>query len=515
MTSADKRGILGHVVSVAGFFGVVRVAGFVEEQVLAFFFGAGAVLDAYFVALSVPMTLFFIVTGLVNPTILPMFVRRTLQGDERGAWGQLTTFGAVFTGFLLVAVAAGTIWPGHVVRIIAPGFDEPTQALCARLTALLLPSALFLGLIPLTTAALNAQRRFLIIPLAELIAKGALIAALAGFARSLGIHAAVAGFAAGTAGMLAVHIVALRRRGMFRAGGMAFRDPDFRMVAFAMLAPGTGALVSRLGGIIENAACSTLEPGAVTALELARKLVNLPLLIIPFACSTVLFTYFAEYRSRKDPEASARLLGAGLRTMIFIFLPLVVLTILLARPLTAVAFQRGNFDTEATHLTAYALMWLAPSMFFFAVETLLIRYFFSQERFWSPVGIGIGCVIFKVALIVAFVGSHGLAAVAGAVVAARAVKIALLLFALRQQTALSTAVVDTKEIAKIAAATVVAVTAAYLVLHSIGDGPTGFTGSAFRVGSVSLVAAMCYVATAYALDLRDLRQTLERRVWRR
>lgn len=516
MSALDKRSILGHVLSVAGLIAVVRVAGFVEEQVLAYFFGASATLDAYFVALSVPMTLFFVITALVNPTIVPMFVRRAGQGDERGAWGQVSTFGAVFALGLVLAVLAGTLSSHHLARILAPGFDEATHALCARLISLLLPCALFLGLAPLTTAALNAKRCFVIIPLAELVAKGTLIVFLAVFSHNLAINAAVIGFSAGTVGMLAVHLFALARRGVFRFHGIHFRDPDFRIMTLAMLAPGAGVLFSRLGGIVENAACSTLEPGAVTALELARKLVNLPLLIIPFACSTVLFTYFAEYRARKDPEASARLLGAGLRTMIFLFLPLVVLTILLATPVTAVVFQRGSFDAEATQLTAYALMWLAPSMFFYAVEAILIRYFFSQERFWTPISIGIACVALKVALIAALVGPYGLAAVAGTSVAARGVKTALLLWMLVRHASSSTPFVELREVGKIAAATLLSVGAAWLALEWVGRGTTGsFLEHAVRLGTVSAVAGICYISAAYLLRLRDFRCALEKYAWRR
>jgi putative peptidoglycan lipid II flippase len=516
MPSVDKRGIVEHVFSVAGLIAVVRVAGFIEEQVLAYFFGASATLDAYFVALSVPMTLFFVVTALVNPTILPMFVRRTYQGDEREAWGQITTFGALFTALLVLAVLSGTLWSDRLATVLAPGFDEATHALCAKLIALLLPSALFLGLVPLTTAVLNAKRRFLVIPMAELVAKGTLVVFLAVFSKTLGINAAVIGFSAGAVGMVALHVIALARRGTLRSAGLRFRDPDFRILSLAMLAPGAGALFSRLGGIVENAACSTLEPGAVTALELARKIVNLPLLIIPFACSTVLFTYFAEYRSRKDPEASARLLGASLRAMVFVFLPLVVLTMLLAAPITAVVFKRGNFDLNATRFTAYALMWLAPSMFFYAVEALLVRYFFSQERFWAPTNIGIGCVALKVALIAAFVGSYGLAAVAGSVVVSRGVKVGLLLYSLRQQATFSAALPELKEVGKIAVATGVAIGAAYVVLQVFGDGPAGdFVDHATRVGLVSTVAGICYIAAAYALGLRDFRYALEKCAWRR
>jgi putative peptidoglycan lipid II flippase len=422
-----RGGILTHILSLAGFMALVRVAGFVEKQFFAARFGATAAMDVYFIALGVPMMVFFSATALVNPTFLPIFLRRVQEGEERRAWSQFRAWR--ITGLVFLAAVAGLATAGAEIlaACLGPGLDAEHRLVCARLIRILSPAAVVLGLLPLTTSVLNARRRFVVAPSGEILIKSCTIGGVVAFASSWGIYSAAAGFLLGTLLACCLHTHCARRlAGVFAGTRPDWRDPDFRYVLFLMLAPGVGTILARLSGLVENAACSTVAPGAVSSLEWARRIVNLPLLIVPLACGTVLYTLFSELRRQDDPREATRLLGAGLRGILFFLLPLAALTMLLARPVVAVVYERGQFDAAATAQVAGVLVWLAPEMCFEGMEILLMRYFFSREELWPPILIGLACTLLKIGLIVGFVGAFGVVAVAGAIVFSRALKISLL-----------------------------------------------------------------------------------------
>ena len=91
--------------AVAGVVGVTlcaKLLGFVEKQVVAYYFGVSGVVDAFVVALSVPIAIFLLVRELVEPTFLPLFVRHL---DAK----RLARSGALFVG-VAVGILGLLIW---------------------------------------------------------------------------------------------------------------------------------------------------------------------------------------------------------------------------------------------------------------------------------------------------------------------------------------------------------------------------------------------------------------------
>jgi len=503
--------ILGYTSWVAGLIILVKIASFVEKQFLAYFFGTGTDIDAYMIAFSVPMMVFFLVTAVVNPTILPMFVRRSEREDRAGAWSQVNAWGLALLALASCGALVGLPCAEYVTRMLAPGFDPETHSLCTRLLKVMLPAAAVMGLIPLTTSVLNAQRKFVIPPLAELMMKVVGVLFIVVLARSIGVKSAAVGMVAAAVAAFLLHILRLYRSWLAHLVAPRYADPDFRHVLFLMCAPALGKLFSQFGTIVENAACSTLAPGSVAALGYARRIVGLPLLIIPSAAGTVLFTFFAELTHRNEHESVARLLAAAVRTMLFIFLPLATFTCILAEPIVAVVYQRGAFDPSSTALVARTLFWLAPSMILFAVEMMLMRHFFSREDIWTPIFIGIACVIVRVIMIRFSVSALGIVAVASAIVLSRVLKVGLLTYFASRRGGVSPQQLEVMEIVKLLPATVVSGATTVLVLNLLQA--TLNTSLLMRLCLLAIcggIGAAVYLAMAFISGSRECRFVFEK-----
>lgn len=185
-TTFSSRLFFGSILSVAGITMLTRVAGFGEKVVIAAFFGAGHEYDAYLVAFNAAMLVFFTVTGLVAPTIRPLFVRKHQEGAWVEASSQFLTWTAFFTVPAVACAFAMFFFPEPIVRLLGPGFDGPTHALCTSLLRWMSPCAVIFGVLPLSVCALNARRWFVFSPLAELAMKVVSAGAIIFFARSLG-----------------------------------------------------------------------------------------------------------------------------------------------------------------------------------------------------------------------------------------------------------------------------------------------------------------------------------------
>jgi len=509
--------ILEHISWVAVLTLGVKAAGFVEKMALAYYFGTSKEMDAFWIAQSVPMMAFLACGAVVGPTILPMFVRRGSEGDRAGAWGQLKTWMAAFATVLVVCSAVVLFLSDTIVGFLAPGFDASLRHRCTSMLWWLLPSIVLLGLLPLWISVLNAEKRFAVPPVAQVFLKAVPLVAIVLFAARIGMTSALVGFVIASLCAFLICLYHLRRSWPKRGGPIDFSDPDFRKILILMAAPAVGIFFSQLGTIVENRACSQLGGGTISAFQFARKLTNFPLLIVPFATGTVLYTYFAQAAHRKDPETATRLLTVGVRFMLFLFIPLALLTVLFASPVVSIVYERGSFDSDSRRVVATALAWLAPTMIFFAVETLIMRHFYSRADLWAPTYIGIACVILRVALIWTTVKRLGLVGIAFSILLSRLCKL-LLLFALTSRRArLPVGRFEPLEAVKIlvaAAAAGVFVKMPFLHLVWNGSFSSGRTIGllAAAAGSFTVV----YLAAAFVLSSQECRTLLNGlRGWRR
>lgn len=485
--------IVGYISSLAALTVAVRIAGFFDKIVLTAFFDL-ANLEALFIAISLPMMTYSVVAAIVNPIVLPGFAGKLGAGDSRGAVRQLQGWLLVLIPLLLAVTGLIMLFPDAVATVLAPGFDLSRRQFCATLLLKLAPLNVVMGLVPLLSAFQNAQRAFSLPAFGELAMKVTATLFVLAMAKTWGMTAPVLGVAMGMLAYLAILAATSWKTCALRPSVAFLKEPEFKKMLVLMIAPCLGTVVARVGEIAERAAASTLAPGSVAALTLARKLVDLPLLIISLTAATVLFTYFAELNQAGDRREVARLMDTGMRIMILIFLPITILTCLLSEPIVSVVYQRGEFDAQAAYQVSQALFWLAPSMTFLALEMLLMRHFFSRLDVWTPTVIGLACVGGRIGLLWLLVGRWEIFGVALAITGSRIIKVAALFLVMRKWRQPALVPQSLADCTKIAAAALAAGIACLAVLMMMNN---ALTSSTLSRASVIISAGGAGVA-AYA-----------------
>ncbi|HEX5690040.1 MAG TPA: lipid II flippase MurJ, partial [Roseiflexaceae bacterium] len=139
-----------------------RVLGLAREAVIASLFGAGAAVDAFTAASTIPTTLYdLLINGAISAALVPVFSEYA-EGDEREFWRVAST---VINLALLVMIALVVLLVGLaplVIGVLAGGFRADIRSQATEMVQLLLPAAIFMGLSGLITALLYARQRFLL-----------------------------------------------------------------------------------------------------------------------------------------------------------------------------------------------------------------------------------------------------------------------------------------------------------------------------------------------------------------
>jgi hypothetical protein len=214
---------------------------------------------------------------------------------------------------------------------------------------------------------------------------------------------------------------------MFRPS-VAVTSPKAVETFTLMLPVLAGVIFSALRGLVESRVATDLGEGMYSSLKYARNVTDLPVQILPLAVSFVVFPYLTEWAGQGAKDKLADALVSMTRAMAFLFVPVAVGVMLLAKPLVEVLYVRGQFTAENVYPTVIALLCFAPGLLFFSVEGSINKWFFAFKDTVTPNIIGILAVLvhISIALIGTYVLHGSLAVVALAYSISKSLKVIVL-----------------------------------------------------------------------------------------
>ncbi|MEU3848691.1 lipid II flippase MurJ [Streptomyces sp. NPDC029554] len=386
--------------------------GLVRDLSLARMFGAGSETDAFLVAWTVPE---FAATLLIEDglaiALIPAF-SMALARRAQGAGGDPVrslvagTLPRLSLAFAAVAALLAVCAP-QLVRVLAPGLPDPALAVdCTRLTA---TCVLTFGLAGYCSAALRAHRRFLA-PAAIYVAYNTgIITAVLVLGGRWGVRAAAVGVAAGGCLMVLVQLPVMwrelrRGRDAGPAGGAVGRadggavgradggavgraDGGGRPMGLALLAAVLlFALCRQSQVLIERFLGSTLPAGAISHLNYAQKVAQIPMTLSLMLC-TVTFPVVARALADGDTERARARVERDLALAACLVLAGGAVVVACAPQLVELLFQRGAFTAEDTTATVRVMRVYALGLLAQTLVGALIRSYFSAGRVtWYPLG---------------------------------------------------------------------------------------------------------------------------------
>ncbi|MFD4027930.1 murein biosynthesis integral membrane protein MurJ [Streptomyces sp. NPDC058576] len=377
---------------------VAAVLGLVRDQAIARYFGASDASDAFLIAWTVPeMAATLLIEDGMALLLVPAFslalTRRASGEGEADADPVRDLVAATLPRlFLLLSGGAALLIAGApwVVGVLAPGLADPRLAVdCTRLTAV---TVLTFGITGYFSAALRAHRSFLP-PAGVYVAYNlGIIGMTLALHAAWGVRAAAAGVAVGSGLMILTQLpmflklVPLARPRLPRFGRLRRRAARTSpLLGFAVLAPVVLFVVSRQSQVlVERFLASTLPAGAISHLNYAQKVAQMPMVLSLMIC-TVTFPVVAQAMAAGEHEKARRRVerDLGLAGMVVLLGAAVVLGY--APQIIEVLFQRGAFDVADTASTAQVMRVYALGLLGHCLVGALSRPFFSSGRpTWFP-----------------------------------------------------------------------------------------------------------------------------------
>lgn len=383
-----------------------RILGYVRDMVMASYFGAGLASDAFIAAFRVPNLLRRLFgEGSLSIAFVPVFAEcLSHQGKAEAERLAASALRLVAITLALVSVAGIFLAP-VVVRMLAYGFtSEPEKyALCIRLTRIMMPYILFIGLVAMCMGILNVLGHFLAPALAPTMLNIAMIGTVVFFAwLSPSQNTRVIGLALGVlfGGLLqlGLQIPFLIQKGVRFWRSAPLWHPALRQVMILMGPAVFGAAVYQINSLVICLLGSLLPQGSITYLYYADRLVQFPLGMFAIAMATAVLPTLSRQATLGHWDALRGTFSHAIRLIFFITLPSMAGLIILREPIVAMLFRHGAFDDQTTRLTAGALLYYGIGLWAFSAVRILIYTFYALKDTRTPVITAIVAIIANIVL---------------------------------------------------------------------------------------------------------------------
>lgn len=398
-----------------------RILGLVRDQVLAFYFGAGDAMDAFRVAFRVPnLVRDLFAEGAMSAAFVPTFTGELTRAGKPRAFHLAC---AVMTALIVITgalVVAGMVFAEPLVRFYAgdfaavPGKLELTVAM-ARV---MVPFLTLVALAAVCMGMLNALGHFFVPALSPAmfnVATIVLVVAVVPFAASLGVAPIMVVAAAtliGGLGQLAIQWRPLAREGFHFRPTIDLRDPALGRVLLLM-GPGTiGMAATQINVLVNTQFAAGEGTGAISWLDYAFRVMYLPIGLFGVSIAAASTPALSRLAAQSDTPRLRATVGSAIGLMLALNVPATLGLIVLAGPIIALIFERGQFTAADTAATALALRYYAIGLVGYSIVRIVSPAFYALQRSHIPVIASIASVVANIALNVVLVrvmGYSGLA----------------------------------------------------------------------------------------------------------
>lgn len=391
------------------FFTVIsRVLGMIRDMTFAYFFGRGALFDAWAIAFKIPnLSRRIFGEGAAATSFIPVYSRE-LEADPKRA-GRLanTVVTAVFvvlTGILLVT------WLGIWGYMQVGARLEETQRML-KLMVIMLPYMVMICTVAILGGILNSHRHFAMPALAPLVLNVILIAALVVSGKVMGwpkekmvFFVAWSVLLVG-AGQLLLLLIPMKRYGVLIRPDWDIHSEGVRRILLMMGPMILGLTATQINTLADDVIAKCLSgsaekgdtfilfgqtlrypvwAGTVSGLFYAQRLYQFPLGVLGISLATAIYPVLSRNAAQKNQAELLQTIRRGICGALFVAMPATAGMILVGRPLMRVLFERGEFTSADTQQTTMILYFYALGLCGYFCQQIITRVYYSLGQSKPP-----------------------------------------------------------------------------------------------------------------------------------
>ena len=373
-----------------------QILALVRDKLLAYYFGAGHLLDLYYAAFRFPDIIYATIASTVAASVLvPFLIKKcknevdenaSIESVERSQARHFIdhTFSVFFLAIVVMCGIVFIFMPFLVPRLL-PGFaNDPSLPMLITASRIMLLSPILLGISNFLASVTQMYNRFLIYAISPLLYNLGIIFGTIFLYPHFGLYGLVWGVIIGAALHMGLQIPFVASRRLLPRFVFPIDWKEIREVVLISF-PRTLTLSSNeIAEFFLIAFASLMGAGAVSIFNFSFNLQSVPLAIIGVSYSSAAFPTLAKLYESHDIKRYVDYMATSARHVIFWSMPVTVLFIVLRAQIVRVILGAGQFSWADTRLTAAMLALFTISVVGQSLILLFVRAYYAEGKTRRP-----------------------------------------------------------------------------------------------------------------------------------
>ncbi len=381
----DKKSILKKVAQFGAVTFLSRVLGILREILQVRFLGVGAISDAFIMAFKLPHFLRKIFAeGALSASFVPVFVRKTKDGELKNGKGLMTLSFLFFEGIVFILCLFVILYPQVLLKIIAPGFSAEQIGYGITFVRILFPIILFFSSAALFAGALNSVNHFFIPAFGPVLMNIVYISTLSACLYfNFSVLFLCYGILFGGFLNFLMHLI------VYLKYNFSFGEIDapsiraFKLVLKKFLPSLFGVSIIEINLFVDIIIASMLPVGSVSLLYYSGRFVNIPVGIFAVSFATVLLPQFSRYALYAPKRLNFYILEIT-KFISFMIIPAMLFLMFIAEPIFSLVMLRKKVLPEDILIAKWLLIIYAIGLVFFCLNKILVNIFYSLHDTFTP-----------------------------------------------------------------------------------------------------------------------------------
>lgn len=397
----------GGIFKAAGLIAIITIIskfiGFFRDIIIAKYFGASLVSDAYFYAYQIPSVALLILGGVGGPfhsatvAVFSKFIDPCTNKPNEKAINLFRTFATISGLFFIIISILVFAFSDVIINIIINGGKPELISLASTYLKIMSPIMILGGIIGIYYGLLVSHKKFMLPNLSPTVMSLIIICAIiATRNHSTGLVLAVA-TTIGAFCQLVMQIPSVSELGYkFRPNFDFLNNIELNQIGELLFPAVLSSSIGQVHIYIDMFFASQLQEGVWTAIGYANRVFQFPLGVLVTAFLVPLFPLFAKLVSQKEYGEVTYYFRKGIGMLNFLGVPVVFLIALLGFDGIRLVFERGAFDGHATVLVSEALFYLSLGLIPYVFRDSVTRVFYSFNDSKTPFLIALTSILAKV-----------------------------------------------------------------------------------------------------------------------
>ncbi len=356
---------------------VSKVVGILREVVLAHFYGASSVSDAYIIAISSYTMLFSALSSAVTVSYIQHISTNEKKRDE--ITSKLIASVSIIV-FLVSALIC--IFPNLFLNLFAVGLDEETKTLTTQMLYFILPVCFLLSVRYIFNGFLQTKGIFWMSGINNVITSVLVVVAI--IVSSSNYLILPLGETVGIIVSFIVTLIIVRKHGFKFVKNKLLDITEVKPIIILMIPLFLGQLVQQFNVIVDKNFASMVGEGIISSINYANKVNILFSTFFVASITTVLFPSLSKLKT-ENIEKFKELGTKATKVVLMTAIPVAVAIFLLAEELIAVLYMRGEFNIADLKITSEILMIYSLSIPALSMNDLLNKQFYAMGNTKTPV----------------------------------------------------------------------------------------------------------------------------------